>query len=171
MLFCAYVIFLLRDHCRPIIVSNGWSKDWAKQWALLWLATTSTVFQQIPMEIPFPMEKKSVVTARYLQSIKTFLTLELSWYCKSGSMLSSSEPAVTATNCETPCVCACQTRASRAWALPQELGHWFCPLNLWLSSGTAFREVARWQAGAWNWAQTWTLPPDQVVVKCSEAPK
>ena len=31
------------------------------------------------------MKKKSVVTARYLQSIKTFLTLELSQYRKSGS--------------------------------------------------------------------------------------
>ena len=34
-------------------------------------------FQPIPMEIPFPTKKKSVVMAQHLQSIKTFLTLEL----------------------------------------------------------------------------------------------
>ena len=50
------------------------------------------------MEISFPMKKKSVVTARYLQSIKTFLTLELSQYRKSGSMFSSSEPVAIHTN-------------------------------------------------------------------------
>ena len=25
--------------------------------------------------------------------------------------------------------------------------------------------IARWPAGAWTWTQTWTLPPDQQVVK------
>ena len=44
-------------------------------------------------------EKKSVVTARYLQSIKTFLTIELSQYRKSGSMFSSSEPVAACSNC------------------------------------------------------------------------
>ena len=44
------------------------------------------------MEISFPMNPKSVVTARYLQKIETFLTLELSQYRKSGSIFSSSEP-------------------------------------------------------------------------------
>ena len=36
--------------------------------------------------------------ARYLQSIKTFLTCELSQYSKSGSMFSSSEPVAIHTN-------------------------------------------------------------------------
>ena len=70
-------------------------------------------------------EKKSVVTAQYLQSIKTFLTLELSRYRKSGSTFSSSEPAATAADSETPCVCArpsdprkqSQRAAPRAWPL------------------------------------------------------
>ena len=44
-------------------------------------------------------EKKSVVTAQYLQSIKTFLTLELSQYRKSGSMFSSSEPVAASSDC------------------------------------------------------------------------
>ena len=47
----------------------------------------------IPLEFHSPMKTKSVVTARYLQSIKTFLTVELSQYRKSGSLFSSSEPA------------------------------------------------------------------------------
>ena len=51
------------------------------------------------MEISFPMKKKSVVTARYLQSIKTFLTIELSQYRKSGSMFSSSELVVARSDC------------------------------------------------------------------------
>ena len=85
-------------------------------------ALVSNNFQPIPMDIPFPMKKKSVVTARYLQSIKTFLTLELSRYRKSGSTFSSSEPAADS---ETPCVCArpsdlrqpCRSAAPRAWPL------------------------------------------------------
>ena len=66
--------------------TNEWSQDWAKRWALLWSATTSCQFH--PNFITH--EQKSVVTARYLQSIKTFLTLELSQYLKSGSTFSSS---------------------------------------------------------------------------------
>ena len=57
------------------------------------------------------------------------------------------------------------TRPSCACAQLQELGRWFCPLNLRLLSGTAFGEIARWSAGAQTWTQTWTLPPDQRVVK------
>ena len=44
-------------------------------------------------------EKKSVVTAQYLQSIKTFLTLELSRYRKSGSTFSSSEQVAARRDC------------------------------------------------------------------------
>ena len=88
-------------------------------------------FQQIPMEALFPMKKKSVVTARYPQRIKSFLTLELSRCRKSGSTFSPSEP-VPATRCpqrlpptrKRPVfVLARPTRASRAGARPQELGH------------------------------------------------
>ena len=36
---------------------------------------------------------------------------------------------------------------------------------LWLPSGTALGEIARWQAGSQTWTPTWTVPPDQRVVK------
>ena len=74
-------------------------------------------FWPIPSEFHFPMKKEYVVSARYLQSIKTFFTVELSQYSKSGSTFSSSEPvAATAADSETPSpVCA--------RARPQELGH------------------------------------------------
>ena len=44
-------------------------------------------------------EKNSVVTARYLQSIKTLLTLELNQYRKSNSTFSSSEPVAARSDC------------------------------------------------------------------------
>ena len=75
-------------------------------------------------------KKKSVVTARYLQSnesIKTFLTLELSHYRKRSSIYSSSEP-VAARSADLPrwkrhvFVLARPTRPSCAGARPQELG-------------------------------------------------
>ena len=88
---------------------------------------------------------------------------------------SLSLPAATAADSETPCVCARQSYPRQPWRrareLPQGLGHWFCPQNLRLTSGTAFREIARWPAGAWTWTQTWTVPPDQRVVKVLSAPK
>ena len=73
-------------------------------------------------------EKKSVVTAQYLQSIKTFLTLELSRYRKSGSTFSSSEPVAARSDCRrlgNASVCARQSyprkqslrAAPRAWPL------------------------------------------------------
>ena len=73
-------------------------------------------------------EKKSVVTARYLQSIKTFLTIELSQYRKSGSMFSSSEPVAARSDCRrlgnVLCLCspvrpaqAEQESSRRAWPL------------------------------------------------------
>ena len=49
-------------------------------------------FSPIPLKIPFHIKKKWLVAARYLQSIKTFLTVEVSQYSKSGSTFSSSEP-------------------------------------------------------------------------------
>ena len=62
-------------------------------------------FLQIPSrfgsKIPFHMEKK-------VKIIKTFLTMKLSQYHKSGSIFSSSElllPTATAADMETSCVC------------------------------------------------------------------
>ena len=81
-------------------------------------------FWLIPLKSHFPMKKNYVVTAWYLQSITTFLSVKLSQYSKSGSTFSSSEPvAATAADSETPSpVCA--------RARPQELGHWFCSQDL-----------------------------------------
>ena len=62
-------------------------------------------------------------------------------------------------------VLARPTRASRARERTKELGRWFCALNLRLPSGAAFGEIARWPAVAQTWAQTWSLPPGQRVVK------
>ena len=59
-------------------------------------------WQQLPADSnghSISNEKKSVVTARYLQSIKTLLTLELSQYRKSNSTFSSSEPVAASSYC------------------------------------------------------------------------
>ena len=56
-------------------------------------------FSSIPSKISFHIKKKSVVTAQYLQSIKTFLILEVSQYRKSGSTLSSNEPDAARSDC------------------------------------------------------------------------
>ena len=55
-------------------------------------------------------------------------------------------------------VLACSACLSRARALPQELGHWFCsqkPVIVEKPSGM----IVKWPAGARTWIQTWTLPP------------
>ena len=79
--------------------------------------------------------KKWLVTTRSLQSLKTFLTLKLSQYCKSGSTFSSSEPVAARSDCSrlgiwvgnTLCLCSpqrqsdpqklCWCTAPRAWPL------------------------------------------------------
>ena len=80
--------------------ANEWSQDWAKQWAWLWQATTSGESGRFHGNSwPFPKKKKPVVTAQYLQSIKTFLTVELIQYSKSGSTFSSSESVAASSDC------------------------------------------------------------------------
>ena len=71
-------------------------------------------------------------------------------------------------------LCHIFTCPSRAGELPQELGSWFSPLNFWLPPGTAFGEIARWQARPQTWTQTWTLLPDcpdQWLVQVLSPPK
>ena len=119
----------------------------------LWLLLIQNQFQTFISH----EEKKWSITAQNLQSIKTLLTLELCQYGKSGSMFSSSEPVAASSDC--------WWLVRPTEELLQELGSWFCPLNLRLPSGKAFREIARWQAGAQIWTQAWTLQPDQRVVK------
>ena len=118
--------------------------------------------------------KKWLVSAQNLQSIKTLLTLELNQYSKSSGMFSrnfsSSKPVTASSDCRwlgnaLSFVLALPNSTSRAGEWPQERGCWLCPLNFRLPCGTAFGEIARYQAGAQTWTQTWTLPPDQQVVK------
>ena len=54
-------------------------------------------------------KKKRLVAVQNLQIIKTLLTLKISWYCKRGSMFSSSKPVAACSNCSrlanTLCLC------------------------------------------------------------------
>ena len=97
----------------------------------------------IPLKISFHMKKivtchgpiSTIFVVVVVQSIKTFLTVKLSQYRKSGSTFSLSEQVAASSNCrqlgisesETPCqavfVLARPTRPSCAGVLPQELGH------------------------------------------------
>ena len=122
--------------------SNG------RHWALVWSATTSRPFQ---WKFHFHWKKKSFVTARYLQSIKTFFTVELSEYCKSGSTFSSSEPVEACSNCSRLgnflCLCspvlsaqAVLERGTKSLAIDFAVKSFDCLLEL--TSGV----IARWQA-------------------------
>ena len=66
-------------------------------------------------------------------------------------------------------VLARRTSPSCAGARPQELGHWFCSKNLWLSGGIWI--ACGNYSGAGTWTQTRTLQPDQQGVKVLSAPK
>ena len=64
-------------------------------------ATLATTPRQFPDSIEnfISHEKKIIVAARNLQSIKTLLNLELSQYRKSGGMFSSNEPVAARSDC------------------------------------------------------------------------
>ena len=62
-------------------------------------AVVSNKFSAIPLKISFHMKTKRLVTAQNLQSIKNFLTFELSQYRKSGSTFSSSEQFAAHCDC------------------------------------------------------------------------
>ena len=72
------------------------------------------------------IKKKWLVAAQNIQSIKTLLTVELSPYCKSGSMFSSSEPVAVRSDCRwlenTLCLCS---PVRPAQAVPES-----CPKSL-----------------------------------------
>ena len=95
------------------------------------------------MEISFPMKKKSVVTARYLQRFKPFLIVELSQFRRRGSTFSSSEPVAARSDCRrlrnTLCLCSpvqpAQAVPDRG---PKSSAIDFCSQLLRLSSGRAF---------------------------------
>ena len=123
--------------------TNDRSKDWAKKWVRLWSATTSRQF----IENLILHEKKWLVSARYLQSIKPFWLLKwvsIARVVACFPQASRSWPAATAANSETLCVCArpsdppkqCRRAAPRAWPLILPSKH------IRLPSGTAFGEIA-----------------------------
>ena len=157
-------------------------------------------FSPIPPNFSFHMKKKSVVTARNLQSIKTFLALELSPYRKSGSTVSSSEPVAARSDCcrlgNALWLCL-PVRPAQAVPERGPKSHWFgsqifqlsaidlevrsfdWPL-IWKSDlsivfSNSLREWLpddrHWSAGAQTWTQTWTLQPDQWVVEVLSALK
>ena len=160
--------------------TNEWLHDGAKQWAILWSATTSHQFHsKFHFIWKISMKKKWLVAARNLQIIKTLLTLELSQYRESGSTFSSSEPVAARSDCHrlgnALCLClpVCPAQAvperdpkSSAFDLQSKTSivFWNHSLSLleWLPNGLQ---------GAQTWTQTWTLPPDQRVVKVLSALK
>ena len=124
MQFCSHVLFLLRE-----------------QWLIerlceaMGAALVGNNFSPIPSNFSFHIKKKWLVAARNLQSIETLLTLELSQYSKSGSIILASFlqaswplPTETAAYSEALCVYArppgpsdphkqSRRAASRAWSL------------------------------------------------------
>ena len=67
--------------------------------------------QLLANSIEFFISHEKKVT-RQCPKFTTLLTLELSQYCKSGSMFSSSEPAATAADLKSPCVRPAQAEES-----------------------------------------------------------
>ena len=91
MLFCSYVIFLLRDQ---------WLIEKLPVSEAMGAALVSNNFSPIPSKFSFHMKKKKwLVAAQKLQSIKTLLTLELSQYRKSSSIFLSSEAVAASSDC------------------------------------------------------------------------
>ena len=85
---CSYVIFLLRDQRMIERLSK-----------VMGAALICNNFSPIPSKFHSHKKKKWLVAAQNLQSIKTFLTLDLSQYSKSGSMFSSSKPVAAHSDC------------------------------------------------------------------------
>ena len=111
---CA-VLFLGHIFTRRPITDIKVEQGWAKQWELLIACfgrqqrLTEISPLAIPSKISFHIKKKSDLCCPKLQSIKTFLTLELSHYCKSGSTFSSSRTVTASSDCSwirnTLCLC------------------------------------------------------------------
>ena len=91
-------------------------------------------------------------------------------------MFSSSQPVAASSDCSqlgnTLCLClpvrpaqALQERCPKSWAIDFAVKTFDCLLK------QPFGVIARWQAGAWTWTQTWTLQPDQWVVEVLSAQK
>ena len=68
-------------------------RNLAKRWARIWSTTSS---RQLHRKFHFTWKKKR---PEIYKALKPFLNLELSQYSKSGSMVSSSEPAAARSDC------------------------------------------------------------------------
>ena len=90
MWFCSYVICLLRDQWLIKRLSEA-----------IGTALVGNNFSPIPSKISFHMKTKNAHCCLQFAKHKTFQvsTLELSKYCKSGSMFSSSEPVAASSDC------------------------------------------------------------------------
>ena len=134
-------------------------------------ATTSCQFHK---NVYFTWKKRDL-SLPYIK-LSYFLTQELCQYSKSGGMFSSSKPVMASSHCSllgmasrdcsllgnwsqkhSVFVLACPTLPSCAWALPQELGPWFCSQNLWFSSGKAFWSDCQMTGRGSNLDSTWNL--------------
>ena len=156
MWFCSYVIFLLRDEWMIERLSEA-----------MGAALVGNNFSPILLEFYFTLKKKWLVAARNVQSIKTLFALELSHSRKSGSMFSSSELVAARSDCrrlgnalKRPSDQGKQSRsaAPRAWPL-------ILPNQPSITFWSSLRRDCQMTGGAWTWTQTWTVPPDQRVVK------
>ena len=161
MLLCSYVLCLLRDQWLIERLSEA-----------MGAALVSTNLSPIPWKISFHMKKKSdSLLFEIYKALKPYSSCWLLNWVSIARVIAFfpqenlSLPAATAADSEAVFVLARLTRTRRAEELPKELGCWFCPLNLWLPSGTAFREISRlwWPAGAQTWTQTWTLLPESAA--------
>ena len=152
MLFCSFVIFLLRDKWMIERFSEA-----------MGAALVGNNFSPILWNFHFTWKKKWLVAARNLQSIKTLLALELSQYRKSGSMFSSSEPVAARSDCRRlgnalP-VCLCSPVRPAKAVLER------CPKSLALDFAVkTFDSLWEWLPDALQGleqSRTWILLPDQ----------
>ena len=121
MLFCSYVIFLLRDQWMIARLSEA-----------MGAALVGNNFSPIPSKFSFHMKKKSDSSRPEIyKALKPYWLLN--WFSIARVVAcfpqaSRSRPSATAADSKRPVfVLARPTRASRAWERPQELGCWFCP--------------------------------------------
>ena len=150
MLLCSYVILLISDQWMIERLREAMGLLW---WLIL-------------LQISFSMKKKCLVEAQKFKSIKTFLTLWL----VSGSTFSSKGQVAASSSCSrlgnTLFLCfpvwpaqAVQGHTPKSSGIDFAVKTFYCLLELTLGM------IARWQGEAWTWAQTWTLPPDQLEIK------
>ena len=119
---------ILFGTCGFVPMSYFYSETNARLGGAMCAALVCNNFWPIPWEFYFPMKTKSVVTARYLQSIKLFSLsnwVSIARVVASFHQASWSLPEATAADSETPCVFACpsdprqpcRSAAPRVWPL------------------------------------------------------